>query len=180
MSGAWEGGKGDATRPEAAPGNYSRGYDGIDWTAREKEKNRTMQPANDTIPVPYLSAHPTGSKYTVTPPVLTTDDDWLVLVPDLDEAVALLEAHPLWQPAAAIPYDIDGGLWRFRAYRGGPNVNLIVTDDKTMYLRSVGATLLAAKLNLQNKGDRVALFREIRFGDFEELADHPHYDGPLP
>lgn len=38
MTGAWHGGKGCKTRPEAAAGNFSRGYDGIDWNAREREQ----------------------------------------------------------------------------------------------------------------------------------------------
>lgn len=34
MKGEWEGGKGDLTRREAESGNFSRGYEGIDWSAR--------------------------------------------------------------------------------------------------------------------------------------------------
>lgn len=34
--GAWHGGKGDATRPEGERGAWSRGYEGIDWSAHRK------------------------------------------------------------------------------------------------------------------------------------------------
>lgn len=134
-----------------------------------------VRPANGLIPVPYLSAHPTGSRYTVTPAVLDTDDDWLVLVPDLDKANEALEAMGLEACLGlSDPYEVEKGRWRFRAWRAG-DTNLIVTDDQTMYLRSVAATLLAAKLNVQDKDARIELFRQIRFG-----VDVGDYWGPLP
>lgn len=37
MTGARHGGKGDKTRPEAAPGNFSKGHEGVDWDARERD-----------------------------------------------------------------------------------------------------------------------------------------------
>ena len=36
MSGTWHGGKGSDQRPEAEPGAFARGFDAIDWTARER------------------------------------------------------------------------------------------------------------------------------------------------
>ena len=143
------------------------------------------------IPFPYLSAHPTGSRYTVRPAVLTTDDDWLVLVEDLAAAEKVANESANWEPCAGVAgpktlgietdYSAEAGYWRFSAWRWG-SVNLIVTDDKTMYLRSVAATLLAAKLNLQNKEERIALFREIKFGftGSDSSFEAEHYTGRLP
>lgn len=131
------------------------------------------------IPFPYLSAHPTGSRYTVMPAVLDTDDDWLVLVENLADAERAMAPgeDDVFQPwergfGVAAPktlglpadYSDEAGSWRFSAWRNGAT-NLIVTDDRTMYLRSVAATLLAQKLNLQTKEERIELFRAVKFGD---------------
>ena len=123
------------------------------------------------IPFPYLSAHQTGSRYTVMPAVLDTDEDWLVLVEDLKATAKEMDddfvLNP-WSPCLPQEYNSEAETsWRFRAWRRG-EVNLIVTDDRTMYLRSVAATLLAAKLNLKTKEERVELFRAIKFGDKHE------------
>lgn len=134
-----------------------------------------MRVANDTIPFRYLSAFPTGSRYTTTPPTLDTDDDWLVLVRDIEDVKRVLEERD-WEPCLGLsdPYEVEKQLWHYTAFRKG-NRNLIVTDDKTMYLRSVGATLVAQRLNLQEKEDRIALFRNIRFG--ESVTE---YTGAMP
>lgn len=126
-----------------------------------------------TIPTDTLAAHPTGSRYTCTPAVLDTDDDWLVLVPNLDKAGDELLAQG-FEACLGLsdPYEIEKQLWRFRAFRRG-SLNLIVTDQREKYLQSVAATLLCAKLNLTDKDDRIELFRAIRF-------NHDQYTGPLP
>jgi len=139
--------------------------------------------AESPIPIAYLSAHPTGSRYTVMPAVLNTDDDWLVLVEDLDDANAKLEAAG-WVPCLGTsdPYELEVQMGlRFRAWRSGA-MNLIVSDDRTYYLRSVAATLLCAKLNVRNKDERIALFREIKMGDCCGIGapQFQAYTGPLP
>lgn len=131
------------------------------------------------IPFPYLSAHPTGSRYTVQPAVLTTDDDWLVLVDSLQVVKEYMDSQPP-EPWLGWPWDQCTHAYNpdvedadFIAWRNETTgVNLIVTDDPTFYLRSVSATLLAAKLNLKTKEERIALFRAIKFGD--------DYTGRLP
>lgn len=45
MSGPTDGGKGDDRRPEAEPGAYARGFDAIDWAAREREAEPEPEPA---------------------------------------------------------------------------------------------------------------------------------------
>ena len=44
MTGPTHGGKGDDRRPEGTPGAYGRGFDGIDWTAREREASEPTEP----------------------------------------------------------------------------------------------------------------------------------------
>lgn len=184
MSAQWHGGKGDKPRPESEPGAFARGYDNINWNARSEPPMEPIAQLSP-IPIPHLSAHPTGSRFTVEPPVLDTDDDMLVLVKDLDVATRELIESNDFAPDLDGKYEIDKGWrWRFRSFRGPNKLNLIVTDDITMYLRSVGATLLAKQLNLKDKEQRIALFRELRFGGWSEdddnIFDISHYEGPLP
>lgn len=143
-----------------------------------------------------VSVYKTGSSVICDPPVLDTDTDYLVLVEDdrLDECGARLQKYrwdncftdwaskqdtdPVKPCEDQYTVETETGV-RFQAWRKGKD-NLIVTDDLTFYLRSVGATLLAKELNLQSKGDRTALFRCIKYGDSEVTGEYAKYMGPLP
>lgn len=120
----------------------------------------------------------TGSRVICDPPVLDTDLDYLVYVRDLDEAGWWFSSHHWkncfedWEdkvdkdPGTQADYytvEIADGA-RFQAWRR-KEVNVIVTDDELLHLRSRAATLLAAQLNLQSKAERIALFRCIKFGE---------------
>lgn len=135
------------------------------------------------IPTPYLSAHPTGSRYITSPATLDTDDDWLVLVEDLIDAASDLEQAGLTSSLGSVdPVQIEGP-WKFISYRDGEK-NYVLTADRTMYLRSVAATLLAKQLNLTDKDERISLFRTVKFGESEErplgLDPEVRYTGRLP
>lgn len=135
-----------------------------------------------------ISVHRTGSSFTCDPPVLDTDDDYLVLIEPgrLEEAGCRLDKYAFtncfddWvdkedtddATLSESGYSVETAAGaRFSAWRRG-KVNLIVTDDIPFYLRSVGATLLAKELNLQHKHQRIDLFRCLKFGNV--------YEGPLP
>lgn len=135
----------------------------------------------------YLTSYQSGSRVICDPPVIDTDDDHLVLVCDLDSANQLFSDLG-WSNCMqnwAGREDTDSGIAldedqyaaedkygaRFSAWRQG-EINVIVTDDTTLYLRSVGATLVAKELNLCAKPERIALFRAIKYGE--------HYEGDLP
>ena len=115
-----------------------------------------------------LARHPTGSKFTCNPPVLTTDEDWLVLVDDLPGYWKGAKAEG-WQDClheeALAQYAMEEGHGTFWVALRKGDVNLIVTDREAYYLRSVGATLVCKFLNLQNKEERVRMFRAIKFGE---------------
>lgn len=133
-----------------------------------------------------ISVMPTGSMYTCNPPVTNTDIDYLVLTHNLDECGCRLDKYnfdncfedwvsksntdPAKLDESGYAVELENGA-RFSAWRRG-NLNLIVTDDVTLYMRSVAATLLAKHLNLKHKHDRVNLFRCIKFAE--------KYEGPLP
>lgn len=142
------------------------------------------------LPFRYLdfltaSVFKTGSSFTCDPPVLNTDEDYLVYVNVLDYAGYKLRQNGWkncfeeWQnkedtdPAKETDgYSVEDTFGaRFQAWRLG-KMNVILTDDVALYLRSVGATLVAKHLNLQDKAARIALFRCIKYGQ--------EYSGELP
>lgn len=114
-----------------------------------------------------LAQHPTGSAYTVNPPVMNTDQDWLVLVEDFNGAVEQLIAGG-WELCCG--KDDDGR----EMYKGDPNYsttwyalrngvfNVMLTADPTWYIRAVAATLVCKALNLKDKEERKQLFRSVR------------------
>ena len=137
--------------------------------------------------IPRVSIHRSGSSFTVDPPVLDTDRDYLLLVDDLEATNDLLICSCQWtncfkdflskedkDNATAVDnytVEIEGGA-RFSAWRKGP-VNIIVTADPTLYIRSVAATWLCKAFNVKDKKDRIALFRAVKYGeDFDVRLLH--------
>lgn len=116
-----------------------------------------------------------GSRVICDPPVLNTDQDYLMLVEDLDAAGIAFQSYRYlncldeWLNTEAgdrqdyYSVELEAGA-RFQAWRF-EDINVIVTDDETLHLRSVAATLLAKQLNLQTKAERIKLFRCIKFGE---------------
>lgn len=111
---------------------------------------------------------PCGSRVTCNPPVLDTDEDYLVLVPaaaavDL-ECVLMSEGWTLG--GSAIPDEsntVDGDS-RFKSWTRG-SVNLIVTTSARFYRRFVAATEVCRRLNLLSKQDRIALFQAVLYAN---------------
>lgn len=119
---------------------------------------------------------PTGSRIICDPPVMNTDEDYLLLVRDLDQAgyyflaKGWVNCFEKWREKVDTDefvnpdnysVEIEGGA-RFQSWRSG-SINVIVTDNVPLHLRSRAATLLARELNLTNKDDRIALFRCIKY-----------------
>ena len=107
--------------------------------------------------------HPTGSRFICDPPVMDTDEDYVVLTKDFDRLSRYLIAND---------WDYDGANYReegapFGSFRKD-HYNLIVTDDEEFYDKYVVATQLAKKLNLLSKVDRVQLFAAVVDGEFLE------------
>ena len=116
----------------------------------------------------------TGSSYICNPPVLDTDEDWVLytsqhraLHKELEDRGYILSSKDA-QGYLATSDDLDGLFKpynRFWAYRHKEtNENLIVVDQYLHFLQWKVATELAKRLNVTNKEDRVALFRAIRSG----------------
>lgn len=96
---------------------------------------------------------PTGSRVICTPPVMETDDDWLVFVPEelaqmsndfLQNAGATNSAEQEHYP--------DGVVWWLGT------LNIIVLFDHDIYYRWVAATYYAKQMNLLTKEARKEFF----------------------
>ena len=116
-----------------------------------------------------IARHPTGSRFICDPPVRDTDDDWIILVEDLEYA-KYKAARLDWHSAGAGYYrggsdHEELGLFVSMRHSEG-NSNYIFTEDAEFYDRYVAATLLAKKYNLLNKPDRIQLFHGVLYGEY--------------
>jgi hypothetical protein len=105
------------------------------------------------------AAYPTGSRVICSPPVLDTDEDYVVLI--RPGTLGKLGEAGFRQTSREDDYGIEG----FTAWRRGP-VNLICTNHRRFYEKFVNATRLARKLNLTGKEQRIALFQAVLYGNF--------------
>ena len=116
-----------------------------------------------------IARHPTGSRFICDPPVMDTDDDWIILVEDLE--YAKYKASRLDWIYSGAGYYREGNeepeLGPFVSMRHTEgNSNYIFTEDAEFYDRYVAATLLAKKYNLLNKADRIQLFHAVLYGEY--------------
>lgn len=111
---------------------------------------------HDTV----ISYHPTGSRYICNPPVIDTDEDWVVLVKSemYPEFADHLEVNNFWQSNAG--YSRTDFI-SYRSILNNDNRNIIVTFDPEWYQLFVEATEIAKDENLLHKVDRIALFELI-------------------
>ena len=105
------------------------------------------------------SFHITGSRFICDPPVLNTDEDYIVLVKN-PEAFDFDMVNTHVFETSYGEYAHPDGDYSFLSYRNG-EFNLIVTGNEKLYYRFVAATFLAKELNLTKKEDRIELFEKI-------------------
>jgi hypothetical protein len=101
----------------------------------------------------------TGSRVIVSPPVMDTDEDYVVLVQSIPTFAKRLNGDG-WKLDGK-DYGTGAGINNFKSFRKA-QVNLIVTDNKLFFARYKFATRIGQALNLAHKEDRVALFEMIR------------------
>lgn len=109
----------------------------------------------------FSEAYPTGSKFICNPPVLDTDEDWVVYTeePKLFHS----ELHKEGYTTSQYYYRRLGTA--FKAFRSPhSNLNLIITPHKAWYDRFVEATDIAKSENLRDKTERVRLFELVLRG----------------
>lgn len=103
---------------------------------------------------------PTGSRYICDPPVLNTDQDWIVYVNAMvNFAERLGKIVPGFEEGESCSECPD-----FVSIRLPGNINLIATDKHWFYKKYVLATEVSRRLNLQSKVDRILLFDSVIFG----------------
>lgn len=103
---------------------------------------------------------PVGSRITCSPPPTTTDEDWLMLT-DSNPAGVLKSLDFVQDRGPRFYTGNDDG--SFRSWRRG-DLNIITTPDSMFYERFLTATHLAARFNLLDKQDRIALFQAVLYG----------------
>jgi hypothetical protein len=111
---------------------------------------------------------PVGSRVTCSPPPTDTDEDFLLLVEDLGEAVIKLKEIGFDTGMTKEQEDeylslqrTSGG--RFRSLRFG-DVNYIVTQSAFFFDRFMTATHICKTMNVMDKQQRILIFSGV-FGD---------------
>jgi hypothetical protein len=111
---------------------------------------------------------PVGSRITCSPPPTDTDEDFLLLVEDMDEAVKKLKEIGFdsgmtiqQEHEYAALQKTSGG--RFKSLRFG-SVNYIVTQSAFFFDRFLTATHICKTMNVMDKKQRILIFSGV-FGD---------------
>lgn len=111
---------------------------------------------------------PVGSRVTCSPPPMDTDEDFLLLVEDLGEAVIKLKeigfdagmTNKQLNEYIALQKTSSG---RFKSLRLG-DVNYIITESAFFFDRFLTATHICKTLNVMDKKQRILVFEGV-FGD---------------
>ena len=117
-----------------------------------------------------LKVVPCGSKFVCDPPVMTTDEDYLVFAVNKIhaelEALGYASDSDNTQPSSrpTVEDDVD---WRFESWRRG-SINLIVTTAEEFAKKHEAATRVCKKLNLLDKRDRIMIYQAVLYGAFKE------------
>jgi hypothetical protein len=106
---------------------------------------------------------PTGSRV-ICPQVCLSSSDWdyLGCVVDLRGTAERLISNG-WTTGTSLA-EVDAGATEFISLRK-QSVNLILTNCQQFFGRFQLATRVATKLGLTNKGDRIALFQALLYGN---------------
>ena len=111
---------------------------------------------------------PVGSRVTCSPPPMDTDEDFLLLVENMNDAVLKLKEigfdsgmTPEQEREYASLQRTSGG--RFKSLRLG-HVNYIVTESAFFFDRFLTATHICKTMNVMDKKQRILVFSGV-FGD---------------
>lgn len=120
---------------------------------------------SDYIQIPlnlWSGIYATGSAVICDPPVTTTDKDFIICAINPGNLIEFL-GHNGFKISHNEGYDFDpdSGITCLRRL----DINLVVTGDYEFYLKFVNATILAKKLNLLEKSQRIALFQYVLYGN---------------
>lgn len=120
---------------------------------------------SDYIQIPsnlWSGIYATGSAVICDPPVMTNDKDFIICAINPVNLIEFLN-HNEFEISHNEGYDFDPNEGITCLRRG--ELNLIVTGDYEFYLKFVNATILAKKLNLLEKSQRIDLFQYVLYGN---------------
>lgn len=113
-----------------------------------------------------------GSRYTVDPPPMDTDEDWLVLIPEKHFkdglATSLLSENGCALDNPNEHYRADESL--FNSWRWANNTNILITANRDFHNRFLAGTALAKKYNLKTRPERIELFQAVIYGSIFECG----------
>lgn len=138
-----------------------------DWTT--KSHSSWVRAVSASIPAGGLTVA-VGSRVTCSPPPTDTDEDYLVLVKDIQQARRSLIELGFEEPKTKKQIEEyeemnKSSQYSFQSLRLG-DVNYIVTDSPFFFERFLTASYVAKRLNLLNKEDRIMIFNAIRGGSY--------------
>lgn len=110
---------------------------------------------------PYMDGFMGGSRVICSPPPTDTDRDIVILVLDVETAVAKLEKNGWVTPELDPELEYEGEDSDFRTVRKGDD-NVMVFSNPREYGAVLAATLIARSQNIMSKADRYALFETAR------------------
>jgi len=106
-----------------------------------------------------LEAEPVGSRITCDPPVMDTDEDWLLLVKSLPKFRAIATKVFGWDLGSSLE-----GMENFASFDKG-DVNLIVTEKREFFHKFMCASDICKRLNVLEKEDRIFVFQAVLYGN---------------
>lgn len=101
---------------------------------------------------------PVGSRITCNPAPTDTDEDWLLLVKSINIFVEISQRNG-WLCGLSLRNRPEFASLRLN------EVNLIITEQIHWWDKFLAASSVAKRFNLLSKGDRIALFRAVLYGE---------------
>ena len=145
-----------------------------------KLENRDIKNTiRDAIPSALEIAH-VGSRVTCNPAPTDTDNDFLVFISGnfSDAEDKKLKDSGFVLGGSVFRSDIKNTTgnyeYFFWSYTKG-DLNIIVIDSYEFYTKFLYATELSKNLNLLNKGDRIALFQYVLYGNTVKATNEVNY-----
>lgn len=144
-----------------------------DARSKMKEQDDSRRAPDGSVSFPrVIACWGFGSRYTVDPPPMDTDDD----------VIALVAEQPKPSTMAKLGWKVDGEPDKYDntklvSYRNGTK-NIVLTTSKNYYVRMCAASELCKAMNLPHKEDRIAIHQAIADGHFFVIGSS--IDPPLP
>jgi len=120
------------------------------WSMNQKDKQELQEIS--------LCMFPTGSRIICNPPVLDTDEDWYILVSNLDEFEKAAFDLGFEETTKKDGYGFKSDFITFRR----DEINLIVTEDLEFFQCGALATSACILKNTLDKKDRIYIFEWMR------------------